>query len=65
MAKRVTKGFASKIEKSLMEKHKVCEVCSGDIIRVKHLKTSSDEKSIRFNEKMIKVCKCNQTEIYK
>ena len=65
MAKRVTKGFASKTERALLDKHKVCQVCGGDITQVKHVVTNSGENSIRFNEKMIKVCKCNQSEIYK
>lgn len=65
MAKRVTKGFASKTEKALQDKHKVCPTCGGDIIRVKHVQTISGSNNISFNEKMVKVCKCNQSEIYK
>jgi hypothetical protein len=65
MAKRVTKGFASKTEKALLDKHKICPVCGGDIVRLKHVQTVSEENTIRFNEKMVKVCKCNQSEIYK
>lgn len=65
MAKRVTKGFASKTEKALQDKHKVCPVCGGDIVRVKHVQTLSGDNSIRFNERMVKVCKCNQSDIYK
>ena len=65
MAKRVTKGFASKTERALQDKHKLCPVCGGEIVRVKHITTVTDEKTIRFNEKMVKVCKCNQSEIYK
>lgn len=65
MAKRVTKGFASKNDKAMKDKHKVCPVCDGDIVRVKHVQTVSEENTIRFNEKMVKVCKCNQSDIYK
>lgn len=65
MAKRVTKGFASKTEKALQDKNKICPVCGGDITLLKHVETISGDNNIRFNEKMKRVCKCNQGEIYK
>ncbi len=65
MAKRVTKGFASKTERALMDKLKKCPICDEDIVRVKHIKTSSTENSMKFTENVIKVCKCNKSEIYK
>ncbi len=65
MAKRVTKGFASKTERALRDKHKTCQVCGGDITRVKHVKSIDNKTGIGFNEKMVDVCKCNQKDIYK
>jgi len=67
MAKRVTKGFAAKTEKALLDKHRKCPVCNGDIDYLRHISTGTNEKkqSMNFIDKIIRVCDCNKKEVYK
>jgi hypothetical protein len=67
MAKHESKGFADKTSKALRDYKKHCAICSEPIEFIKHIVTVTDSttKSIRFKEKMVGVCKCNRSEIYK
>jgi len=67
MAKRVTKGFADKTQKALKDSKKHCAVCGEPIELIKHIVTQTNTISdtIRFKEKMVGVCNCNRSEIYK
>jgi len=67
MAKRVSKGFADKTSKALRDYKKHCVVCGEAIEQIKHIITVTDSKSnsIRCKEKMVGVCNCNRSEIYK
>ncbi len=61
------KGFADKTAKAGKNTKTVCPVCGENIDYIKHITTvtSADNKSMRFQEKMIGVCKCNRDQIYK
>jgi hypothetical protein len=61
------KGFADKTSKAGKIAKKTCPVCGEPIDYVKHVTTVSDadNKSMRFTEKMVAVCKCNRDQIYK
>ncbi|MFA4839415.1 MAG: hypothetical protein WC703_08070 [Candidatus Neomarinimicrobiota bacterium] len=67
MAKRVSKGFGDKTSKALKDFKKHCAVCGEPIELVKRILTVTDEEknSVRFQEKMVGVCKCNRSEIFK
>ncbi|MBN2600582.1 MAG: hypothetical protein JXR87_01170 [Candidatus Marinimicrobia bacterium] len=67
MAKRVTKGFADKTQKALKDAKKHCAVCGEPIELIKHIITQTNPNSdtIRFKEKMVGICNCNRSEIYK
>ncbi|MDD5764757.1 MAG: hypothetical protein PHW79_00705 [Candidatus Marinimicrobia bacterium] len=67
MAKRVSKGFGDKNAKALKDSKKHCAVCGEPIELVKRIMTVTDNEknSVRFQEKMVGVCKCNRSEIYK
>lgn len=63
MARKIT-TFADKVKK---ERHVVhCPKCGGAIQPVLHVTSEkSPSGSWRFRERHVKVCKCNQAEIYK
>lgn len=67
MAKRVTKGFAAKNAKALADSKRHCQVCGEAIEMVKHIVTIADgeKQTMRFKEKMERVCGCNRNEIFK
>ncbi|HDP66888.1 MAG TPA: hypothetical protein ENN20_00125 [Candidatus Marinimicrobia bacterium] len=66
MAKRVTKGFADKTAKALRDTKRHCAVCGEPIEMIKHVVTQqAGGGSIRFKEKMVAVCNCNRSEVYK
>ncbi|HDN58992.1 MAG: hypothetical protein DRP91_02915 [Candidatus Neomarinimicrobiota bacterium] len=66
MARKVS-GFADKLRKQMTDYTVHCPVCGESIQFVKHIVsvTSKDGKSIRFKEKVERVCKCNRQEIFK
>ncbi len=67
MAKRSRGGFAAKVAKASVDFKIHCPVCGEAIEIVKHISTVSnpENNTVRFKERMIKVCKCNRSEIYK
>jgi len=44
----------------------ICPVCGTTYINIKHVSTSKSDKSDawKFNKKMIKVCNCNEKNIF-
>ena len=66
MAKRISKGFGDKTSKALKDFKKHCPVCGEPIEFIKRIITitNPEKNSIRFQEKMVGVCKCNRSEIY-
>jgi hypothetical protein len=64
MAKK-PKTFADKMKKGKGGDN-VCPKCSGEIQRVKLIKSVKSEttNSWRFNQNMVDVCKCNEKEVY-
>ena len=58
--------FASKVAKGAVEHGEKCPVCGDTFHLLKVVSTMDvpEKKSYRFQEKMVKVCKCNEKEIY-
>jgi hypothetical protein len=56
--------FADKLKKEKIVIH--CKKCGGAIQSIFHVKSewSESTSSWKFRQKMVKVCKCNQKEIY-
>lgn len=67
MPKRTRKGFADKTAKALKDYKKHCSVCGVPIEMVKHIVSIIDtaKNSVRFQEKMVGVCKCNRSQVFK
>jgi len=59
------RSFASKTLKIGIESD-TCPVCGTAYTFLKHVSTAKSEKSNawKFNKKMVKVCNCNEKEIY-
>ncbi len=59
-----TKSFADKLRKA--EHHgAVCPVCGQEYVTVKQIKSVRSEKGTwKFNQNIVKVCKCNEAEVY-
>ncbi|MBN1351220.1 hypothetical protein JXJ21_17510 [candidate division KSB1 bacterium] len=58
--------FASKVAKGAVDHSQKCSVC-GDafhLIKVVSTLEAPESKSLRFQEKMVRVCKCNHAEVY-
>ncbi|MBO8130218.1 MAG: hypothetical protein H0Z29_01725 [Candidatus Marinimicrobia bacterium] len=66
MARKVS-GFADKLRKQMTDYSTHCPVCGESIQFIKHIISVEDEKkkSIRFKEKVERVCKCTRQEIFK
>lgn len=65
MAKKVA-SFADKVAKDAKKVVAVCPQC-GAPIQVAHLvvsKKSEETGSWRYSKKSVKICKCNEKEIY-
>ncbi len=58
------KSFADKLRKA--EHHgSVCPVCGQEYVTVKQVKSVRSPKGTwKFNQNIIKVCKCNEAEVY-
>lgn len=63
MAKKA-KSFSDKLRKA--EHHgTVCPVCGQEYLMVKQVKAIPTEKGTwKFNQNLIRVCKCNEAEVY-
>lgn len=65
MAKKVA-SFADKVAKDAKKVVETCPVC-GTPIQVAKLvvsKKDPDKKAWRYSTKSIKICKCNEKEVY-
>ncbi|MFQ6092793.1 MAG: hypothetical protein ACE5OR_08945 [bacterium] len=60
------RSFAAKVAKASGKRADQCPVCKGPISHVLFVKSvlSNRTGSWRFNEGHIRVCKCNQQEVY-
>ncbi len=60
------RSFGAKVAKGHVVAGKVCPVCNEAITTLKYISGVKNEQSqgVRFNEKLIGVCKCNNAEIF-
>jgi len=58
--------FASKVAKAALDFSVKCPVCGEGFHLLKVVSTikSPKKNSYRFQEKMVRVCKCNEKQIY-
>lgn len=65
MAKK-DRTFASKVAKASLDFTEKCSVCGDSYRLLKVVSTIKlpEKNSYRFQEKIVKVCKCNEKEIY-
>ncbi|GBE26558.1 hypothetical protein BMS3Bbin03_00471 [bacterium BMS3Bbin03] len=58
------KSFADKLKK-FERSGSVCPVCEQEFVVVKQVKSVPAESGAwKFNQNIIKVCKCNEAEVY-
>ena len=59
------RSFASKTAK-IGDEGETCPVCGTVYTNLRHVATSKSEKSdaCKFNKKKVKVCSCNEKQIY-
>lgn len=65
MGKR-TMTFEEKAARAARSKFDRCAKCGGDLVPTKVVRAYFSEKSrsYKFKEEMIKICQCNQKEIF-
>ncbi|MDD3807601.1 MAG: hypothetical protein PHE86_06175 [Candidatus Marinimicrobia bacterium] len=57
-------GFGAKIANRQKEGKK-CPVCGEAIVHLKVFKSvSTENQSVKYNQKMVSVCACNKQEIF-
>ena len=59
------RSFASKTANTVAEGD-ICPVCGTEYTFLKHVSTAKSDKTgaWKFSKKMVKVCNCNEKEIY-
>ena len=59
------RSFASKSAKAVAG-GELCPVCGNEYTYLRHVSTTKSEKTggLKFSKKMIRVCSCNEKEIY-
>ncbi len=57
--------FADKTSKAASKK-RICPVCNSDITPVMVVASDRSPRSgsVKFSQRLIKVCKCNEKEVY-
>ncbi len=59
------KTFADKAMKGQLLKKAVCDQCNTELQYFKVIRPETSSKgSIRFEDRMVKVCKCNESEVF-
>lgn len=60
------RSFAAKVAKASGKKSDQCSVCNSTTNHVLFVKSvySDQTRSWKFNERYLRVCKCNQQEVY-
>lgn len=60
------RSFAAKVAKASGKSVEQCPVCNGPVNHVLFVKSVFSDRthSWKFNEGHVKVCKCNQQEVY-
>ena len=59
------KTFADKVSKASQDLTKHCQKCGESITSVKLITSEKSSKTgaWRFNQKQVKMCKCNESEV--
>ncbi len=60
------RSFGAKVAKGHVAAGKQCPVCNEVYTTLKYVSGVKNEQSgsVRFNEKLVSVCKCNNAEIF-